>query len=122
MAVSNKGGGLSTDGDNHPIPVGNSIVTQDATGTPKVSPLALTVTVVALTVPANAIGIDLTAESDDICYGDNTTLDATSPAAAQGCGLLYEGSNKIIPLAGTTTFYIRARNDNALLFFHFIKL
>jgi hypothetical protein len=115
-----KVGALPVDPRGNSIPVGGRIGTQDATGTPKVSPLALTVTVVALAVPSNAIGIDITAESDDVCYGDNTTLDATSPATDQGASLLYEGSNKIKPCGGMTSFYVRARNDNALLFFDWI--
>lgn len=122
MAIQSQGGALPRDNQGVPIPVGVSIVTQDGTATPKVSPLVLTTGVTTLTVPANAIGIDLTAENDDICYGDNSTLDATSPAAGAGTGVLYEGGNKTIPLAGMTSFYLRARNDNALAIFHFIKL
>ena len=118
--LDHKVGALAIDPRGTPIQVGGRISTQDATGTPKVSPLALTTGVTTLTVPTNAIGIDLTAESDDICYGDNSTLDASSPADGAGCSLLYEGSNKIKPCGAMTSFYVRARNDNAVLFFDWI--
>ena len=119
-AIDNKVGALPKDTRGVSIQVASRNTTQDATATPKVSPLALTVTPVALTVPTNAIGVKFTAESDDVCHGENSTLDATSPADGQGCDVLYEGSPEIIALAAMSTYYVRARNDNAVLFFRWI--
>ena len=48
-------GALRKDSNHESIPFGGAFVTQDATGTPKTSPLAYSSSVITLTVPANAV-------------------------------------------------------------------
>lgn len=111
----NKVGAMTLDARQKPMPIVGYWTYEDATGTPKVSPVALTNgAVTTITLPTGCIGISLGAELDDILYGDNANLTGTTgQTTGKGSDLVFEGTKDFIPTAGMTSIKMRARNDAA---------
>lgn len=115
--IDTKVAAQALDARGNPIPLVGYWAFEDATGTPKVSPVALTTGVTTLTLPTSCIGVSIYAESDDILFGDNTNLTGTTgQTTGKGSDIIPEGTKEFIPLTGMTTLKLRARNDNATAF------
>ena len=82
MTISFTGNDLGRDSNGEAIQFGGGIVTQDATGTPQVSPLTVSSSVKTIVPPAGAIRFSVFPTLADLRIGDNTTLDGS--AAGKG--------------------------------------
>jgi hypothetical protein len=94
---------------------------QDATGTPQVSPLAVSSTPIAIVVPTGAIKLSLYTHEVNVRFGDNAFLDAA--AALKGYALAVDGLPVVLPVcAGETVYVMRDGAVDAVLYFHFEML
>lgn len=102
---------LSRDGSSAPIPSGNGILTADISGSPKLSPLAITTGVTTIAVPMNAA--EMVIYSDvAVRIGEALALSSyfTIPATTAW----------VIPLAHSDNVYLRADSGTGTLQFYFV--
>ena len=114
---------LPKDANNEPIQVATHAQTQDATGTPQVSPFTVSNSTVTIVVPNGAIAFIVRPTAADMLIGDNTTLDNTSPADGAGCFLIPENEKHAYPCAGAEAIYLlRAAGVDVLAYYYFEML
>lgn len=104
-------GGVATDNNNNPLQAAGSFVTTDATPTtPIVSPVAISSTVVALTIPDNAVEVILMPSLADLRISE-------LPGMAS-YDIVRQNTKESIPVAKVQTLYIKrdATVDVSLLF------
>lgn len=121
MAIDLKGAGsLPLDPNHKPIQVTYNHTQQDASSTPKVSPLTVSTVVLELVPPGDAIQLIIRATVADIRHGDNNTLDGT---AADGYTVIPAGTAKEIDCAdGASIFVLRDAGTDATANFEFKRL
>ena len=104
---------LQRDDNNQVIPAGGNIATQDATGTPQTSPLAITTGVTTIAVPENAAEIVMTA-AEAFRVSEIVSMARYFTAA----------SNVIMafPVSRTDNIYVRADSTGTSLHFFFLTV
>ena len=116
MAVSNKGGALSLDGDGHPIQDGAYTLFQDGTATPQISPLAITTALKTIAIPSNAVKAFFRVRGCAMRFGAGANLDAT---ADDGYALLADGESIEVPCSKGNTVYFKADTGTGNVDFFF---
>jgi hypothetical protein len=111
---------LPRDANKFPIQSAQSLVFQDANGTPVVSPkTGVDTTPFAFTVPTGAVSM-IFRGTEALRYGDNSFLDGT--AVLKGYKKAGANGDVTYPCANVTTIYIRAESVTAVVDFFFEKL
>ena len=105
MAVSNKGGALSLDGDGHPIQDGAYTLFQDGTATPQISPLAITTATKTIAIPSNAVKAFFRVRGCAMRFGAGINLDAT---ADDGYVLMADGETIEVGCSNRNALYFKA--------------
>ena len=118
MAVQTQGGGtLPKDNQNTSIQVASNIVTQDAEGTPNVSPIAAqSTTPEELVIPTNAVVLVINTVGQILRVGDNSTLDGT---VGDGYFNIADGGTRTIPCADGNSIWIRSDTSTTVVSFYF---
>lgn len=116
MNVQAQGGAQPKDTQGASIPVAAKIQMRDASSTPKESPLAVSSSVLELKPPTNAVMMIIKAVTNDINFGDNSTLDGT---ANNGFMTLTAGDSLPVPVAnGNSVHVVRTSADGSLHFYY----
>lgn len=102
---------LPIDASRNPIQLGNSFVTQDATGTPKNSPLAYSNSVIALTVPDRAV---------KMVVKPSTALRISEASDASRYDIVAANAIESVECAGMQTIYIVRDSADGNLSFRFV--
>ena len=107
MAIDNRGGGaLPLDANGNAIQSGTEFLTEDATGTPVISPFTTTnADVKTLTVPENVAACVFTPVGADIRVGENVTLDGTG--TGKGYVVIPDKTSQAYPVAGMTSVFFK---------------
>lgn len=92
------------------VQAGGSILTQDATPSPYSSPLAVSSTILALTVPPNAI---------ELILNPTATLRISEDSTMTHYDLVYGSTKEAIPCAKMDTIYIKRDAVDLTLNFRF---
>ncbi len=120
MAFTVKGGGaLPIDNNHKPIQVGYNQTPEDASGTPKTSPLTVSSSALELVPPDNSLLLTIRATVADIRVGDNVTMDGT---LGDGYGFIPAGTAKEIDVAdGASVWVLRDAAVDATAYFEFTR-
>lgn len=87
--------------------------TRDAAGTPLVSPLAYTATVLTLTVPDDAVQLVLSPTTD---------LRVSEDSVMSRYDVIVAGAKEALPVALMTSVYIRRNTADGSLRFRFVRV
>ncbi len=110
-------GAMGRDKNFDPIQVSRSILCQDATPTPVISPKAsVPVTPLLFTCPPGAV-ILVFRPSATAWYGENATLDGTG--TGKGYKIASANADTVVPCRGMTGVYIRAASATITVDFFF---
>lgn len=99
---------LWRDGSTHPVQIGSSFQTNDATGTPQVSPLAYTGSVTTLVMPDNAA---------EIILAPSTDMRISEVANMAQYYIIPAGQAEAIGISKQTNIYIAQNASNGTLNF-----
>jgi len=104
---------VTQDANNNAVQVAAKILTQDGTGTPKVSPESLLTTAVQTFIPPAGAVVMIAVSAGVVRYGDNVTLDGTAGSVPAGAGFMKACAEAEfrIPCANKNSIFIR--NDVA---------
>jgi hypothetical protein len=106
-------GNLPTDASRRVIQVGNSFATQDATASPKTSPLAYSTSVITLTVPDRAV---------QIVVKPSTAMRIAETVGMSTYDVVAANTVETIPCAGMPNIYIVRDAADGTLNFKFISV
>jgi hypothetical protein len=103
-------GSFALDSNSRPIESPTGISTQDATGSPQVSPLAITTGVTTIAVPTNAVEMVVTS---------SVVLRVSELLAMTRYFTIAANQTQVIPLARTDLLYVRGDSSAGTLSFNF---
>ena len=120
MAFTIKGGGaLPIDNNHKPIQVGYNIITQDASGTPKTSPLTVSSSALELVPMDASMKLTIRAAVADIRIAENSTLDGTLD---DGYTIIPAGTAREIHCAdGASVWVLRDAAVDATAYFDYTR-
>lgn len=102
---------LVRDDNNVPVPIGSDFSTSDASGTPKVSPLAYSSSEIAITVPDRAV---------EMVLAPSTALRVSEVTGMANYYVIPTDTAETVPCARMQTIYIKRDSADGSLNFRFI--